>query len=61
MKGRLVDFSLNLATKKQRVTVELDSDFRDGFDALKNAEVEVTIKKWRAKRSKTPPPTFICC
>ena len=52
MKGRLVDFSLNLATKKQRVTVELDSDFREGFDSLHDADVEVTIKKWRAKRSK---------
>lgn len=38
--------------RKQRITIELDSDFRDGFDALKDAEVEVTIKKWRAKRSK---------
>ena len=51
MKGRLIDFSTGY-NRKQRVTIELDSDFRDGFDALKDAEVEVTIKKWRAKRSK---------
>lgn len=52
MKGRLIDFSLNLATRKQRVTIELDSDFRTGFDALKDVDVEVGIKKWRARRSK---------
>ena len=51
MKGRLIDFSFG-CNRKQRVTVELDSDFREGFDALKEADVEVSIKKWRAKRSK---------
>lgn len=51
MKGRLIDMSFGI-NRKQRVTIELDSDFREGFDALKDAEVEVTIKKWRAKRSK---------
>lgn len=50
MKGRLIDFSFGY-NRKQRVTVELDSDFREGFDALKEADVEVSIKKWRAKRS----------
>lgn len=51
MKGRLIDFSTGY-NKKQRVTIELDSDFREGFDTLREADVEVTIKKWRAKRSK---------
>ena len=51
MKGRILDFSVGY-NKKQRVTIELDSDFRGGFDALHDADVEVTIKKWRAKRSK---------
>lgn len=51
MKGRLIDFSTGY-NRKQRVTVELDSDFRDGFDALKDVDVEITIKKWRDKRSK---------
>lgn len=51
MKGRLIDFSFGY-NRKQRVTIELDSDFREGFDALKGFDVEVSIKKWRAKRSK---------
>lgn len=51
MKGRLIDFSTGY-NRKQRVTIELDSDFREGFDALREVDVEVTIKKWRAKRSK---------
>lgn len=51
MKGRLIDFSFGY-NRKQRVTIELDSDFREGFDALKEVDVEVSIKKWRAKRSK---------
>lgn len=51
MKGRLIDFSTGY-NRKQRVTIELDSDFREGFDALRDVDVEVTIKKWRAKRSK---------
>lgn len=51
MKGRLIDFSTGY-NRKQRVTIELDSDFREGFDALREVDVEVSIKKWRAKRSK---------
>lgn len=50
MKGRLLDFSFSL-NHKQRITIELDSDFREGFDALKGADLEIKIKKWRAKRS----------
>lgn len=50
MKGRLLDFSFSL-NHKQRITIELDSDFREGFDALKGAELEIKIKKWRRKRS----------
>lgn len=50
MKGRLIDFSTGY-NRKQRVTIELDSDFREGFDALHDVDVEVTIKKWRDKRS----------
>lgn len=51
MRGRLIDFSFGY-NRKQRITIELDSDFREGFDALKGADVEVGIKKWRARRSK---------
>lgn len=50
MKGRLIDFSIGW-NRKQRVTIEIDSDFREGYDALKGADVELTVKKWRKKRS----------
>ncbi len=50
MQGRLVDMSLTL-TGKQRVTLELDADFRETFDELKEATVDVTIKKHRKRRS----------
>ena len=51
MKGRLIDFSMGF-NRKQRITIELDTDFREGFESLKDADVEVNIKKWREKRSK---------
>ena len=50
MKGRIIDFSMSFGGK-QRVTLELDTDFREGYEALKEAVLEITIKKWRAKRS----------
>lgn len=50
MKGRLIDASLGY-NRKMRVTIELDSDFRNGYDKLKDADVEVSIKKWRQHRS----------
>lgn len=51
MKGRIVDYSMSFGGK-QRITLELDTDFREGYEALKEAELEISIKKWRARRSK---------
>lgn len=51
MKGRILDFAMSFGGK-QRITLELDTDFREGYEALKEAELEISIKKWRAKRSK---------
>ena len=51
MKGRLIDFSMSF-NRKQRITIEIDGDFREGYEALKEADVEARIKKWRRKRSK---------
>lgn len=51
MKGRLLDIAIGY-NRKQRITIELDSDFRDGFDALREVDVEIIIQKWRARRSK---------
>ena len=51
MKGRILDYSLSFGGK-QRITLELDTDFREGYEALKGSELEINIKKWRARRSK---------
>ena len=52
MKGRLLDLSLGL-NRKQRLTLEIDDDFRSGFDKLHVADVDIEIKKFRQKRSLT--------
>ena len=57
MKGRIIDFSVGV-NRKQRITVEIDSDFREGYESLKDTELEVNIKKWRAKRSKNANAYF---
>ena len=50
MKGRILDYSLSFGGK-QRITLELDTDFREGYESLKSAELEISIKKWRRRRS----------
>lgn len=51
MKGRILDYSLSFGGK-QRITLELDTDFREGYEALKEVPVEIIINKWRRRRSK---------
>ena len=50
MRARLVDLSLSFSGK-HRLTLELDADFREDFDQLHDAAVEVTVKKYRKGRS----------
>lgn len=50
MRGRLIDLSFGL-NRKQRVTVELDWDFREKFEQLKDGEVRIEIAKYRNPRS----------
>lgn len=50
MRGRLIDLSIGL-NRKQRVTIEIDRDFREDFDRLKEAELDVEVKKHRNRRS----------
>lgn len=50
MRGNLLDLSVSLSGR-QRVTIELDGDFRTEFDKLHEGPVEVSVKKFRAKRS----------
>lgn len=57
MKGRLIDFSIGI-NRKQRITVEVDGDFRDKYDELKNADISVEIKKYREIRSKSANAYF---
>lgn len=57
MRGRLIDLSLGL-NGKQRVTIELDRDFRETFDRLKDAELDVEIKRHRERRSKSANAYF---
>lgn len=51
MRARIVDFALSF-NGKQRLTLELESDFREVFEDLKDADVEVAIKKFHQKRSR---------
>ncbi len=50
MKGRLVDLSFSI-NRKQRITLELEEDFRGQYDKLKDTDLSVEIKKFRKKRS----------
>lgn len=50
MTGRLIDLAVGL-NHRQRVTIEIDRDFREDFDQLKDVELDVEIKKRRKKRS----------
>lgn len=50
MLGRLLDLSIGI-NGKQRITLEVDSDFRERFDQLNGAELTIEIKKFRKRRS----------
>lgn len=52
MKCRIVDFSFSF-NGKQRLTVELDDDFRKKYDQLKDKDLNFELKQWREKRSLT--------
>lgn len=50
MRGRLIDLATG-RSGKQRITIEVDIDFSEGFDNLSKSDVNLTIKKWRNLRS----------
>lgn len=50
MKGRLIDLAYGL-NRKQRITIEIDQDFREDFSQLRETDVEISIKKFRPRRS----------
>ena len=51
MRGRLKDLTFG-AHGEQHITITVTQDFRESFDALKENDVNVSIKKWREPRSK---------
>lgn len=51
MKGRISDLNVSIFNSKQRLTLELDGDFRMQYDELKDKPLEITIKPYRKKRS----------
>ncbi len=57
MRGRLIDLTVGL-NGRQRVTVELTRDFQEDFERLKDADLDVEIKKHREKRSKSANAYF---
>lgn len=50
MKARIIDFSIGF-NRKQRLTLEIDGDFRSDYETLKDCDLAVTIKKHRERRS----------
>lgn len=50
MKAKLLDLTISL-DGKQRLTVELDGDFRDTFDELHEYDCDIAIKRYRKRRS----------
>ncbi len=57
MRGRLVDLSYGM-NRCQRITVEVNRDFREDFDRLKDADLDIEIRKHREKRSKSANAYF---
>jgi hypothetical protein len=57
MRGRLVDLAYGL-NGRQRITVEVTRDFREDFDRLREADLDIEIKKHREKRSKSANAYF---
>lgn len=50
MRGRLVDLSFSL-NGKQRLTIELEDDFRKSYAELHDSDVRIKITKYRKRRS----------
>lgn len=50
MRGRIIDFSFGM-NRKCRITLEIDGDFREGYERFKNTELDIDIKKHRKRRS----------
>ena len=50
MKAKLTDY-LFITPKRGRLTIDIESDFREQYDKLKDEEVNLSIEKFRPARS----------
>ena len=50
MKARIADF-LFISPKRQRITLDLDGDFRKTYDRVKDGDIEVLIKKYSPRKT----------
>ena len=57
MRGRLIDISRGM-NGRQRITVEVDCDYREAFEKLKTSDLDIEIKKHREKRSNSANAYF---
>lgn len=51
MKGRISDLNVSIFNDKQRLTFEIDGDFRTQYDELKGKDLDISVKVFRQKRS----------
>ena len=57
MRGKLRDLTMN-RDGTQNVTVTVQADFRESFDRLKDAELDIEIRQHREKRSRNANAYF---
>lgn len=57
MRGHLIDLCFGL-NRKQRITIEVDGDFREVYKSLKGIELDVKIEKHRNRRSRSENGLF---
>ena len=51
MRGRIADLSLSPFSHKQKLTLEIDDDFRRQYDELNGKDLEISLKPYKKKRS----------
>ena len=51
MKGRISDLNVSIFNAKQKLTFEIEGDFRTQYDELKDKDLEISVKVFRQKRS----------
>ena len=50
MKGKISDY-LFISSKRGRLTLDIEQDFRNSYDRLKDADIDITIKKYSEPRT----------